>query len=73
MAGYLLIALGLINLRYQSGADSILARSLSIVLPGLVLVALTFISRVHRFLAQRAIMAVFGVIGCALVVYAFAQ
>ena len=48
MAGYLLIALGLINLRYQSGADSILARSLFIILPGLVLVALTFISRMQR-------------------------
>ena len=73
MAGYLLIALGLINLRYQSGSDSILARSLYIILPGLVLVVLTFISSLHRILAQRAFMAVSALIGCALVFYAFAQ
>ena len=73
MAGYLLITLGLLNLRYQSGVDSILVRSLYIILPGLVLVALTFISSLHRILAQRAVMAVSAIIGCALVFYAFAQ
>ena len=73
MAGYLLIAVGLINLRYQSGVDSILARSLYIVIPGALLVAITFVKSAHSFLANRAIMAVAAVIGLALLVFAFAQ
>lgn len=73
MAGYLLIAVGLINLRYQSGADSIVTRSLVIILPGAAIVMATFITRLHRLLSQRATMAISAFIGVALLVFAFAQ
>ena len=70
MAGYLLIAVGLINLRYQSGENSILSKSALIVIPGLVILALTFIKGAHQFLARRATMYLLGFAGLALLVIA---
>ena len=70
MAGYLLIAVGLINLRYQSGDDSVLSRSLLIVIPGAVVLALTFIKGLHNFLAQRTTMYIAGLLGLVLVYFA---
>lgn len=70
MAGYLLIAVGLINLRYQSGDNSVLTRSLLIVLPGALILALTFIKGLHGFLAQRATMYLAGLLGLVLLYFA---
>ena len=70
MAGYLLIAVGLINLRYQSGDSSILTKSALITLPGLAILGLTFIKGAHRFLAQRATMYLLGFAGLALLTIA---
>ena len=70
MAGYLLIAVGLINLRYQSGAQSILSKSLIIILPGLAILALTFFKAAHHFLAQRATMYLLGFVGVVLLYFA---
>ncbi|MEY3639158.1 MAG: hypothetical protein RIR68_2291, partial [Pseudomonadota bacterium] len=39
MGGYLLLAVGLINLRYQTGQDDNLAKSLTLVIPGALLLA----------------------------------
>ena len=37
MASYLLLAIGLINLRYQTGKDGVLGNSLTIVIPGVAI------------------------------------
>jgi len=48
MGGYLLIALGLINLRYQSGSNNVVANSLILVIPGAVLLFSTWISSISK-------------------------
>ena len=53
MGGYLLIAVGLINLRYQTGHNEVLSHSLSIIIPGALLLALTWISGAQQFLKSR--------------------
>lgn len=70
MASYLLIAIGLINLRYQSGTAGVLVKSLSIVIPGLAMLVLTFFKSAHLFLARREVMALLATLGSALVVWA---
>ena len=67
MGGYLLLAVGLINLRYQNEDAGIASRSLLIVIPGVTIVAMTFIKPLDKFLASRAGMSVVTVVGAALV------
>jgi hypothetical protein len=67
MGGYLLLAVGLINWQYQNADAGIASRSLLIVIPGVVIVAMTFIKPLDKFLASRAGMSVVTVVGAALV------
>jgi hypothetical protein len=53
MGGYLLLALGLINWQYQNADDGIAVRSLIIVVPGVVVLLMTFIKTFDAFLASR--------------------
>ena len=69
--GYLLIALGLINLRYQTGHHNVLIHSLAIVLPGLILLAATFTKSTQKYLANRTIQIVVGILAALLVAYSF--
>jgi len=69
--GYLLIALGLINLRYQTGHDNVLIHSLTIVIPGLILLAATFTKATQKYLANRTIQIVVGILTALLVAYSF--
>jgi hypothetical protein len=70
MASYLLLAIGLINLRYQTGKDGVLGNSLTVIIPGTAMLLLTFLKGVHAFLARREIMLALLVIGLALVAWA---
>jgi hypothetical protein len=70
MASYLLLAIGLINLRYQSGNEGVLVNSLTVIIPGTAMLLLTFLKGVHAFLARREIMLALLVIGLALVAWA---
>ena len=70
MASYLLLAIGLINLRYQTGHDGVLTNSLAIVIPGLAMLFLTFVKGSHGVLAKREVMALLAVLGTALVAWA---
>ncbi len=54
MGGYLLIAIGLINLRYQSGQSNVLGRSLIIIVPGALLLGSTWISSLSKVLDRRS-------------------
>jgi hypothetical protein len=70
MASYLLLAIGLINLRYQTGHDGVLTNSLAIVIPGVAMLLATFAKGIHGLLARREVMALLAVLGVALVAWA---
>lgn len=71
MGGYLLLALGLINWQYQNNDADVVARSLLIVIPGVVVILMTFIKPLDSFLASRVGMSVVTVIGALLVGLSF--
>jgi len=70
MASYLLLAIGLINLRYQTGKDEVFINSLAIVIPGIVMLLVTFLKGAHSVLARREVMVLLAVAGSALVIWA---
>jgi hypothetical protein len=70
MASYLLFAIGLINLRYQTGKTDVLVNSAAVFVPGFIALGLTFIKGAHGFLAKREVMVALGVIGGVLVAWA---
>jgi uncharacterized membrane protein len=70
MASYLLLAIGLINLRYQTGKDEVFNNSLTIVIPGIVMLLVTFLKAAHSLLARREVMALLAISGSALVMWA---
>jgi hypothetical protein len=71
MGGYLLLAVGLINWRYQNDDAGVASRSLLIAIPGVLILAMTFIKPLDNFLASRAGMAIVTVVGAALVGLSF--
>jgi hypothetical protein len=71
MGGYLLLALGLINWQYQNNDADVVMRSLLIVIPGAVVILMTFIKPLDSFLASRVGMTVVTVIGALLVGLSF--
>ena len=71
MGGYLLLALGLINWQYQNNDADVVTRSLLIVIPGVVVILMTFIKPLDSFLSSRVGMSVVTVIGALLVGLSF--
>jgi hypothetical protein len=71
MGGYLLLALGLINWQYQNSDPDVATRSLLIVMPGGVVIAMTFIKPLDAFMGSRVGMTVVTVIGALLVGFSF--
>jgi hypothetical protein len=70
MASYLLLAIGLINLRYQTGKSEVLNNSLIVIIPGTAMLLVSFVKGVHSFLARREVMVALLVIAAALVAWA---
>jgi hypothetical protein len=70
MASYLLLAIGLINLRYQTGKSEVLNNSLIVIIPGTTMLLVSFVKGVHSFLARREVMVALLVIAAALVAWA---
>ena len=70
MGGYLLIAIGLINLRYQSGHSNVLGHSLMIIIPGALLLGSTWISSLSKVLNHRLMKVLALAIGLGLVAFA---
>ena len=70
MASYLLLAIGLINLRYQTGKDEVFNNSLTIIVPGVLMLLVTFLKSAHALLARREVMLLLAVVGSALVIWA---
>ena len=69
--GYLLVALGLINMRYQTGHNSVVSHSLSIIVPGALLLLATFLQPTKKFLGQKNNKVIVGIIVLLLVGYSF--
>ena len=70
MASYLLLAIGLINLRYQSGKDGVIGNSLAIIIPGVAMLLITFAKGSHSLLARREVMGLLAIAGSALAIWA---
>ena len=70
MASYLLLAIGLINLRYQTGKDGVFNNSLTIFAPGILMLLITFVKGSHSLLARREVMVLLAVAGSVLVIWA---
>ena len=71
MGGYLLLAVGLINLRYQTGQDNNLGKSLTLIIPGALLLAITFIDAGKKWLHTKAATALVITLGGLLIAYSF--
>ena len=71
MGGYLLLAVGLINLRYQTGQENNLVKSATLVIPGALLLALTFIDGGKKWLQRKAATAIVITCGGLLLAYSF--
>jgi hypothetical protein len=50
---YAILAIGLINLRYQTGSDHNLAKSLVLILSGALVLILTFVPMMREFLIRK--------------------
>ena len=70
MGGYLLIAIGLINLRYQTGQSGVVSHSLTIIIPGAILLATTWIPALAKKLESKAVQAITITLGLILIAYA---
>jgi hypothetical protein len=71
MGAYAALAVGLINLRYQTGSESNLAKSLALVIPGGLLLAISLIAPGKKLLETRAAAIAISIIGAALLAYSF--
>ena len=54
-AAYALFAIGLLNLRYQSGADGNLSESSVLITAGAVVLVLTFIPKISTILLNKVV------------------
>lgn len=52
---YALFAMGLINLRYQTGSEGNLSTSLVLILVGAIVLVLTFIPKLTSFFMKRSV------------------
>ena len=71
MAAYAALAVGLINLRYQTGAESNFAKSAALFIPGALLLLVTFTSAGKKLLESRTAALILSIIGSGLLIYSF--
>ncbi len=68
--GYLLVAMGLLNLRYQTGEPGVVTHSLIILTPGAVILLLSFIPKTAAILSTKTAKNISMIIGIATILYA---
>ena len=68
---YAILAMGLINLRYQTGNDANLAKSLVLIILGAVTFIATFIPALKAFLLKRVIKMIALIILALAIAYGF--
>ncbi len=71
MWSYSMIAIGLINLDYQRHQAHVLGNSALIILPGIILLGLTFLPAAKKSLETRYAQITWLVIGLASIAFAF--
>lgn len=71
MGAYAALAVGLINLRYQSGNESNLLKSLALVIPGAFLLLLSLTAIGKQVLKSRTAAMVISIIGGLLLIFSF--
>ena len=70
IVGYLLVALGLLNWRYQSAQPNVATHSLVIIVYGVILLALSLSDQGMRFLGSRVGRIGSSIIAVGLVIFA---
>ena len=68
--GYLLVAMGLLNLRYQTGEPGVLTHSLIILIPGAILLVMSFIPKTAEILKTKTARNISLIVGAAVIIYA---
>jgi len=68
--GYLLVAMGLLNLRYQTGQPGVVTHSLIILTPGAVILIMSFIPATIKILQNKNSKIISLIVGIATIVYA---
>lgn len=68
--GYLLVAMGLLNLRYQTGEAGVISNSLIILTPGVVILIMSFIPKTARLLETKLAQRISIVVGIAAIIFA---
>lgn len=71
MWSYSLIAIGLINWDYQRHQSHVVTNSLLIIVPGLILLALTFVPPARKLLNTKTMRLTWLLIGIAAIAFAF--
>ena len=70
IGGYLLVAIGLLNLRYQTGEPGVVTKSLIILAPGALVLILSFIPKTAAMLNSKTVQRISIVIGIATIIFA---
>ena len=68
--GYLLVAMGLLNLRYQTGQPGVITHSLIILTPGAVILIMSFFPKTAAILSSKTAKNISLIIGIATIIYA---
>ena len=68
--GYLLVAMGLLNMRYQTGEPGAVTNSLIILAPGVLILILSFIPKTAALLNTKIAQRISIVVGIAAIIFA---
>jgi len=66
---YALFAMGLINLRYQTGSDGNLSKSSVLIAIGAIVLALTFIPKLNNFFLKKLVKSLSLILLAVLIAY----
>ena len=71
MGAYAALAAGLINLRYQTGSDGNMSKSLILIIPGAIVLGLSLTTAGKKLLDSKNVVAVGITGGLLLLIYSF--
>ncbi len=71
MGAYAALAIGLINLQYQSGSENNLVKSLALVLPGALVLGISFTQKGRALLVTKTAAALGITVGFLALAYSF--